>query len=162
MTHLPSRASDIDPSTLARAKTLLLRLELVSHGGTQNLNPQGKAAERSALFPPGGIARKDDREDPETPLWRAYSHLHFKPRLANARTTEVVELLIGEMEDALRAWTHTGMPPRDSQAWKERIANEPGHVEDVARTWGVKKTYVWQLRRQFGTGGHWRRNEKAA
>ena len=137
----------IDPDALTRARTLLARLELVSHGGTQNLAPEpGRNAEQTAAFPPGGIARKDDRE-PDHPL---KSHDHFKRRVRGAPDTETIDMLNREMEAALKAWTHSTPPPADSLAWRRQVGTEQGSVRDVAARWGISPSRVHQLRKQYG------------
>lgn len=137
----------IEMATLLEARTLLRRLELLSHGQTMKLAPTRGGSEGS-IYPPGGIAGKDDRE-PDHPH---KSHIHYRRRLGRCRTDEHVQAVIDDMALALYAWQHSAPPPADSAAWKEQVARDPGHVEDVAARWNIKKAYVWQLRRQFGLG----------
>lgn len=139
-------------AAVREARTLLARLELVSHGRTANLSAEpGRSAESTALFPPGGVVRADDRE-PDHPL---RSHEHFRPRLAGARSVRVVRLLISEMEAALVAWQRSPAPPADSEAWRERLGRlaasctERGERARLARHWNVSSQRLYQLEQDY-------------
>lgn len=145
----PCRARDpggrlIDTATLAQARTLVARLELVSHGRAMDFSPT-RGGDRSAL-PPGGIAGKDDRE-PDHPQ---RSHLHYRRRLAHCRSTEDVERLIGDLEATLRAWQHTPRPPVDSRAWKEQVAADTRKPGVIAKDYKITRQYVWQIKKLYG------------
>lgn len=135
-----------EPLTLgliAQARTIIARLELVSHGRTATYGPTG--GDGTPLYPPGGISRKDDRE-PDQPH---KSHLHYRRRLAGCRTNEDVQAVIREAEDTLEAWKHTPAPPSDSPAWQEQVGKAKGSIREVAREWGLSASRVHQLRRRY-------------
>lgn len=132
----------IDPSTLARARTLLAKLELISHG--RAMSWERSRGGEGALFPPGGVNRDDDR-DPESLILR--SHLHYRRRIAGATSEGTLLLVIGEMEQTLKRWTHTASPPMDSLAWRDRVASSEASIGAVktAEVFGITRQRVWQI-----------------
>lgn len=138
-------AAPLDLALIAQARTVIARLELVSHGRTVNLGPSGGTGE--PLFPPGGIAGRDDRE-PDQPH---KSHLHYRRRLHGCRTDDDLRAVIDDAADTLAAWKKSAPPPENSVSWQEQIANDTRKAAVVAKHWNVKKEYVWMLRRKFGT-----------
>lgn len=133
----------LDPALIAQARTVIARLELVSHGGTANFGPQ--TGEGDPLYPPGGIARRDDRE-PDQPH---KSHLHYRHRLGRCTTNQHLLELIADAAKTLDAWQHTPRPPSDSPAWQEQVGTAKGSIRAVAQTWGISASRVHQLRRRY-------------
>jgi hypothetical protein len=60
-----------------------------------------------------------------------------------------VELVIEAMEAALRAWTHSPAPPKDSKAWEREVAKQAGSCVDVGSDWGISAARVHQLRVKY-------------
>lgn len=135
----------LDPALISQARTTIARLELISHGGTANFGPQTGSGE--ALYPPGGIVRRDDKE-PDQPH---KSHLHYRRRLARCNTNHDLERLIEEAEETLRRWKHTPNAPKDSRAWKEQVAHDTRKPSVIAKDFGITRQYVWQIKRLYGT-----------
>lgn len=135
----------IEMATLLEARTLLRRLELLSHGKTLKLEPTRGG--EGGIYPPGGIAGKDDRE-PDHPH---KSHVHYQRRLRGCRTGEDLKRVMREMEATLYAWHHAPNPPADSHAWKAKIAEDTRKPGVIARDYNISRQYVWQIKRMYGT-----------
>lgn len=135
-----------------RAYTMVARLEMVSHGTTQSFNGSGgRGGDVVALFPPGGVVPKDDREDPQLK-----SHVYFRRQLETCRTEDDYSALADEVESVLARWRRAARPPRDSNAWREAVATDTRRASVVAEEWGISKSYVHQLRQ-----AHRRKREAA-
>lgn len=137
-------AAPLDLGLIAQARTIIARLELVSHGRTTNLGPTSGAGE--SVYPPGGISRRDDRE-PDQPH---KSHLHYRVRLHRCDTDQDLFDLIQDATATLDAWQHTPAPPRDSTAWKALIAADTRKPGEIAKDYGITRQYVWQIKKLHG------------
>lgn len=126
-----------------RARTLLAQLEMVSHGTTQSFGGDGRGGDKVRLLPPGGVAFKDDREDPNIK-----SHVYYRRRLDRCQTEQEYGNLADDIETTLKAWRVAARPPRDSSAWREKVGKTEGSVREVARVWGISPSYAHQLIQQ--------------
>lgn len=133
----------LDITLIAQARTVIARLELVSHGRTANLGPTG--GDGVPVFPPGGIAGRDDRE-PDQPH---KSHLHYNKRFLRCHTNGDLLTLIEDAQATLDAWKHTPKPPLDSPAWQQQVGTAEGTIRHVAEEWGLSASRVHQLRRRY-------------
>lgn len=137
-------AARLDLTLIAQARTVIARIEMVSHGRTVNLGPSGGNGE--PLYPPGGISSKDDRE-PDQPH---KSHLHYEARLRGCKTDRDLEQVIEDATATLSRWQHSPAPPRDSVAWKAQVAADTRKPGVIAKQYGITRQYVWQIKKMYG------------
>lgn len=138
----------LDAQLVAQARTVIARLELVSHGKTASWSPS-HGTEPPAL-PAGGISLLDDIEDDHPQK----SHIYFARMLRRCRTNEHVERLIREAHIALDAWQRTPQtndPDWGSFAWKKQIARDDRPLEVVARFYSIGKSTVSKYRALYRT-----------
>lgn len=137
---------EYEGSEQQRARTLIARLELVSHGTVAKIggDPGGGDGD-GPLFPSGGIGHLDDLEV-DHPL---KSHAHFHARLSACRTEPQYGTLADDVQVVLERWHRAKRPPRDSTAWRALVAKDNRRASDVAAEWGISKSYVHQLRQQL-------------
>lgn len=134
----------LDLTLIAQARTVIARIELVSHGRTANLGPTN--GDGTPVYPPGGISRRDDRE-PDQPH---KSHLYYRRRLHGCLTNHALLEVIQDAEKTLDAWKHTPAPPRDSTAWKAQVAADTRKPGVIAKDYGITRQYVWQIKKAHG------------
>jgi hypothetical protein len=139
-----------------RAHTMVSRLETVSHGtvgkiGSEHVGP----GDDPPLFPPGGASWRDDVvgivEILSEEGFHQVSHVPFRAALRECETEADFAEVADLTEKALASWRRTKRPPRDSEAWRRMVANEPGTVRAIADDWGISPAYVHQLRQQYRT-----------
>jgi hypothetical protein len=133
-----------------RARTLIARLELVSHGTVAKIggDPGGGDGD-GPLVPPGGVIGGDDFnvEYPQK------SHIHFRRRLDGCWTEPEYGALARDVEEALEAWQRTpapSSPEPGTLAFKRMIANSAEPVEDLARKHSVSRAAVYRYRKLYG------------
>lgn len=134
----------LDLTLIAQARTVIARLELVSHGRTANLGPTN--SDSAPAFPPGGIAGRDDRE-PDQPH---KSHLHYNKQFLRCETNGDLLELIEDAQETLHDWQHSRRAPRDSRAWKALVAADTRRPGDIAEDYGISRQYVWQIKKMYG------------
>ena len=148
----------IEPKLLSELRTVLARLELVSHVPAFNYESSGGRDAGESIGgkrPPGGIQRADDRE----PDYPQKSVEHFKRRVGGARSNRALELILADARKALEAAQRqpaaTSEPKFGEQGWKRFVAESPEKASDLARKFGCKRSYIEKVRRLY-------RDEEAA
>ena len=138
-----------------RAYNAVVRLGLVSHANTQNIDSDGRGADSGkpgSRPPTGGIDRRGDRE----PDYPQKSQDVFIRRLSRARTAHAYEQIADDAEATLKAWARTpecdGFLERVDEngdfrfSFKRMIANSDDPIATLARIHGItrKTIYVWR------------------
>jgi len=140
----------ITPTLLAEARTLIARLELVSHGTTTSYDSDGRGGAYDSRAPVTGHTRAP-RPQPgvlSPPMIGATDpeFLVLRRRLANARTDTHVEAIIGVARRELNMAQKT---PQRQRVDRKQIVLYEFEGEDyrqVAEVVGVHCTTVWRWR----------------
>lgn len=131
-----------------RARTLILQLELMPHGTVAQPEGRSSRGDGGAKGPPGGILRRDDREQ----AFAQKSHEHFRRRYSECRSAGEFHALGDEVAAALDAWQR---PPRPrtpetgTLAWKRMVADSDEPVERLVRLHGISRATVYKYRRLY-------------
>ena len=131
-----------------RARTLIARLELVSHGTVARIGSEGGGDGDGPLLPPGGVKGGDDfkGEYPQK------SHLHFRARLDGCRTVAEFSALARDVAAALEAWQRTpapSSPEPGTLAFKRMIAACTEPVDEIVRLYSVSRAAVYKYRKDY-------------
>jgi hypothetical protein len=118
-----------------RARTAVARLELVAHGTVRNYDGDGRGGSEG-FVPVGGISREEE-----------HTFLHFIPRLRGARSERDFSRIADEAEQALRDFKVSKPAPRDSDAWKDKVAVDTRKASVVAAEYNITRQYVWLIRK---------------
>jgi len=128
-----------------RARTMIARLELVSHGTVAKLDSEGGGSSDGPLLPPGGVFAKEDLEVDHPHK----SHVFYRRALRRCSTEAEFAALAAAVEKTLRLWRHSARPPKDSEAWRREVGRDTRPAKVVAAEWEISASYVYQLREQF-------------
>lgn len=170
-------------------RAVLIRLELVSHAPTQNLQPAesdparrlrldtdepagiSRLSEKGGRRPPGGLdddrlRRVDEMGDPDLVMLRSADH--FKRRAEGCNTEHDLALVLRDAREALRSYLHAPEvtdPPFGSFEFKMQVvrAVEGGLSPDAAKQrFGIGRSTVYKYLAQFSEDDSWRRGRGKA
>lgn len=152
----------IDGKRLGLAN-LIHRLEVISEVSAVNLEPMppdGSENSKGGNRPSGGVDRKADR----SPEFALKSAEHFKRRAARCHTDRDYDLVIADVQAAIRANTHSPLPSKDPLPHEglfrrhlERVIKENEQQPESKResdqhiAWrlGIDRSYVGKVRRDL-------------
>lgn len=136
-------------------RQLIARLECMSHVPAVNLNPEPVTLDESigGNRPRGGVDRKDDRDRD----FMLKSADVYRTRLAGARSERALASIHCDIQQTLKAWTHTppsSNPEWKSFEWKKQIAREiqtgKRSVDDARRFYKIGRATVYRYLRDYG------------
>jgi hypothetical protein len=145
--------AEIDPKLITELRTVLARLELVSHVSAVNYESSGRDACESigGKCPPGGIRRADDKEHD----YPQKSVEHFRRRIVRATSSRVLEAILTDARRALEAARRQPAPDKKTEpkvgdpGWKRYVAESDEKANELAARFGYSRAYIEEVRRKY-------------
>lgn len=141
------------PVIATEIRQVLAELEMVSQVSAAATGSSSRDESESigGRRPPGGIIRKDDRQD----TFPQKSVDHFRRRLAHARTDRHLQAILEDAQTALVAWKR--QPPEQpgdepqygTPGWKRWVGECDLSHGEIARKYNLSRAYVRKIRDQY-------------